>query len=125
MTRVRISVGILLLLVGLSVFSGVWVDRRCSRLLRQTDSIEELYSRGDLFGAASEAERMESDWEDFRQKAKVALKNNKLTDIDRICSRIVRLTSCGSEEVTAELDELRHLLRELKSGETPHLNNIF
>lgn len=125
MTRVRISAGILLLLLGLSIFSGWWVDRRCSELLRRTDTVEQLYSSGDLAGAVSEAEKMQSEWESFRQKAKVVLKNNKLTEIDRLCSRIVHLTNCGSDEVPAEIEEFRHLLRDLKSSETPRFNNIF
>ena len=125
MTRVRISAGILLLLLGVSVFAGIWVERRCSSLMSRIDTVGELYASGDIAGASAEAGEMESDWEDFRQKAKVILKNSKLTDIDRICSRIVHLTECGSEEVPAELSELRHMLRELKSSEVPHINNIF
>ena len=42
MTRVCISIGILLAILGVSVFSGAWVNRRCSTLISEVDEVQRL-----------------------------------------------------------------------------------
>ncbi|MBR6967109.1 MAG: DUF4363 family protein [Ruminococcus sp.] len=122
MTRVKISAVILLLLVGTSAFSGVWVNRRCSRLLRE---IKLISQSADAEEKAVLAEEMNEDWESFREWASVLLKYDKLVEIDRLCSRIVHLTGEEGTEMEAELAELRDMLEMLKSGETPLWNSVF
>ena len=68
-------------------------------------------------GAAyQEAERLEQDWEGFRKGAAVLLDNGKLTEIDRVCSRVVFLVESDSEELHSELMELRHMAEALRAG---------
>ncbi|MCR4639451.1 DUF4363 family protein [Ruminococcus sp.] len=125
MTRVKISGAILLLLIGVSIFSGVWVNRRCDALLSEINVINDLEESGNTSGAAEKARQMNADWENFREKASVLLKYDKLVEIDRLCSRIVYLTENEETEMTAELAELHHMLEMLKSGETPLWNSVF
>ena len=125
MTRVKISAAILLLLVGVSIFSSIWVNRRCDAMLSQINIIFGFMDKGDTDTAASEAETMNSDWEKFRKKASLLLKYDRLIEIDRLCSRIVHLTEINDDEIKAELAELRDMLEMLKSGETPHLTSVF
>lgn len=125
MTRVKISGAILLLLIGVSIFSGVWVNRRCDALLSEINVINDLEECGNTLGAAEKARQMNADWENFREKASVLLKYDKLVEIDRLCSRIVYLTENEETEMTAELAELHHMLEMLKSGETPLITSVF
>ena len=125
MTRVKISGAILLLLISISVFSSIWVNRRCDDILSEINVIYYLEEMGDISGAAEKARQMNADWENFRESASVLLKYDKLVEIDRLCSRIVHLAENEEDEMTAELAELRDMLEMLKSGETPLWNSVF
>ena len=125
MTRVKVSAAILLLLVGISVFSSIWVNRSCDDILGEIDVIYDLAENGDNYNAAVNARKMNEDWESFREKASVLLKYDKLVEIDRLCSRIVYLTENEETEMTAELAELRDMREMLKSGETPLFTSVF
>ncbi len=125
MTRVSVSGAILLLLIGVSIFSGIWVNCRCDVILSEINVIYDLEEMGDTLGAADKARQMNEDWESFRKKASVLLKYDKLVEIDRLCSRIVYLTENEETEMTAELAELHHMLEMLKSGETPLITSVF
>jgi len=125
MTRVKVSAAILLLLVGISVFSSIWVNRSCDDILGEIDVIYDLAENGENYNAAVNARKMNEDWESFREKASVLLKYDKLVEIDRLCSRIVHLAENEETEMTAELAELRDMLEMLKSGETPLFTSVF
>ena len=125
MTRVSVSGAILLLLIGVSIFSGIWVKCRCDVILSEINVIYDLEEMGDTSGAADKARQMNEDWDSFRKKASVLLKYDKLVEIDRLCSRIEHLTENEEDEMTAELSELRHMLEMLKSGETPLVTSVF
>ena len=125
MTRVKISAAILLLLVGISVFSSIWINRRCDEMLAEICVIYELEEKGDKDSAAVKARKINSDWESFREKASVMLKYDKLVEIDRLCSRIVHLAEEEGTEMEAELAELCDMLEMLKSGETPLFTSVF
>lgn len=124
MTRVRISAGILVLLIGISVFSGIWVNRRCDDMLGEIDKIYELEEKGDIIGAADMSKELDANWESFRETASVMLRYDKLVEIDRLCSRIVHLAAEEGAEMEAELAELRDMFEMLKSGETPRLSSV-
>lgn len=115
----------MLLLIGVSIFSSLWVNRRCDAMLSQIDVICGLEENGDISGAAEKAREINDEWEHFREWASVLLKYDKLVEIDRLCSRIVHLAENEEDEMTAELAELRDMLEMLKSGETPLWNSVF
>ena len=124
MTRAKLSAVILCTLIGISIFSGVSVDRSCGKLISSSERIWELYSAGDREAAYRCAQEMESEWDDFRSMAAVLLDNGKLSEIDRVCARIVYLVESGSEELHPELTELRHMAEALRSGERPSLSSV-
>ena len=125
MTRVKMAAAVLLLLVGMSVFTSLWVNRRCDAMLSQVDQIYELAENGDTMTVTEKARELNSDWESFREGASVLLKYDRLIEIDRLCSRIVYLADNEEDEMAAELAELRDMLEMLKSGETPLWNSVF
>ena len=124
MTRVKMAAAVLLLLVGMSVFTSLWVNRRCDAMLSQVDQIYELAENGDTMTVTEKARELNSDWESFREGASVLLKYDRLIEIDRLCSRIVHLAENEEDEMAAELAELRDMLEMLKSGETPLLTSV-
>lgn len=125
MTRVKISAAIILLLVGISVFSSVWVNKKCDIMLSELTEMSRLSDEGDEAAVKELAEELNVQWEDFRSKASVLLKYEKLVEVDRLCSRIGELVGKDDAELEAELSELNDMLEMLKSGETPLLNSVF
>ena len=125
MTRVKMAAAVLLLLVGMSVFTSLWVNHRCDAMLSQVDQIYELAENGDTMAVTEKARELNSDWESFREGASVLLKYDRLIEIDRLCARIVHLAENEEAEMAAELAELHDMLEMLKSGETPRLTSVF
>ena len=75
--------------------------------------------------AAEAADQLRQMWEHFRKTANVIVKSDKLSEIDRICSRIEPLLTEESDEINAELDELSKMISVLRDGEVPLLTSIF
>lgn len=125
MTRVKISAAIILLLVGISVFSSVWVNKKCDIMLSELTEMSRLSDKGDEAAVKELAEVLNVQWEDFRSKASVLLKYEKLVEVDRLCSRIGELVGKDDAELEAELSELNDMLEMLKSGETPLVTSVF
>ncbi|MDE6091886.1 MAG: DUF4363 family protein [Ruminococcus sp.] len=124
MTRIKISVGILCVLVGLSIFFGIWINSRCSYMLDEISEIYELLDSGEINQALSSAKKLDGDWDSFRKKATVMLKNNELTEVDCISSGIPYLIENNSDETYSRLMEFQHMLEMLKGGEVPTLTRI-
>lgn len=124
MTRIKTSLMILAILLAGAVFSGVWVNLRCGALIEDSDSVRELWNSGSSAEAVDAAEKLERDWEDFRRTATVLVKNNKLAEVDRVCTRISYFARTESDELVPELIELRNMLEQLKDGETPKLTTV-
>ena len=124
MKRIKISIGILCLLVGMSIFFGIWINNKCSYMIGEISEIYEFLDSGDTYKAISSAEKLDYDWNSFRKKAAVMLKNNELTEIDCISAGIPYLIENDSDEAHSRLIEFRHMLEMLKSGETPTITKI-
>jgi len=53
------------------------------------------------------------------------VKSDKLSEAERIKSRIAKLIESGSDEIEAELSELISMLELLRDGEIPLITSIF
>lgn len=124
MTRIKISSGILCILIGLSIFFAVWINKRCSYMLDEITAICQLLDSGETKQAAQRAENLDSEWDSFRKKATIMLKNNELTEIDCISSGIPYLIENDNDESYARLMEFQHMLTMIKGGEIPTLTRI-
>jgi len=123
-TRVKISAAILGLLLLASIVSGVWVNVRCGRLISAADRVAELYEGGASGEAVAEAKALEQDWESFRIIASVLIRSDRLSEVDRICTRISYYAENGRDELVPELIELHHILEQLRDGETPKATTV-
>lgn len=106
------------------MITGIWVNRQCDRLVSLTDRTISLYSEGRKEEAAKSSRELESEWETFRVPASMLIYTNKLTEIDRICSRISYYAENDGVEMMSSLMELRHMLDLLKSGESPSFTTV-
>lgn len=124
MTRVKICIGILCVMVAMSIFFSILINKKCSGFIKDTETIWEYYEAGELDKAYHESEKLEDDWENFRSYASVLIHNGKLTEIDRISSRIIYLVEHQSEELHSDLTELKHMIESITKGEFPSITSI-
>lgn len=124
MTRIKISIGILCIMIGMSIFSAVWINRKCSHMLDEITVIYDFLDEGNKLQAVKRAELLDNEWNDFRKKATVLLKNNELTEIDCISSGIPYLIENDNDESYSRLMELQHMLITLKGSEIPVITRI-
>lgn len=125
MTRIKISIAILCILIAVSIFSGIWINKKCRLLIELSSQAEEFFSSDEKEKAVEVTKQLETEWEDFRSGACVLVRNSKLSEIDRICARVKHLAENDSEELLSELTELEHILELLRCGEIPKLTSIF
>ena len=125
MTRIKISIAILCILIAISTFSGIWINGKCKSLMELSSQAEKLFSSDEKEKAIEVTKEIETEWENFRAGACVLVNNNKLADIDRICARVKHLAENDSEELLSELTELEHILDLLRCGEIPKITSIF
>lgn len=125
MTRTKISIGIIVILILSSIFSGIWINNRCKSMIELSLQAGTLFSEGKKEQSVEVSRQIEADWENFRRYATVLIHNNKLAEIDRICARITHLAENNSEELTSELSELENMLDLLRNGEIPKVTSIF
>ncbi len=122
MTRIKISAMILASLIGMSIFASVWVNKKCSRLIDCMDRIEQEIQEGK--DTTVSARELEKEWTDFRKTASVMIRNDKLTEPERVAGRITLLAQQGSQDLPSAVEELRHMTRQLMHGETPKLTSV-
>ena len=122
MTRAAISICILLALVGTGVFSGLWVERRCGDMLGELEDIEEMCAGGDKEGASEAAAELAEEWQSFRSKAMLVIRNDRLLEVDRLAARFSG--TAGSESPCAGLTELKRLIEAMRDSGMPRLTRI-
>lgn len=124
MTRVKICTGILCVMIAMSIFFSFLINKKCSRFIKDAETIWEYYEAGEFDKAYHESEKLEDEWEDFRGYASVLIHNGKLIEIDRISSRIIYLVEYQSEELHSDLTELEHMIESVIKGEVPSITSI-
>lgn len=125
MTRLKISICILAALIGVSVFSGVSINKSCTELIELTEQLHGHIDAKRTSDAEKTAGEFLKTWRKFRKYAAVMIKSDKLSEIDSTGSRIIYLIESDSDEVSAEVAELRGMLELLLDGEKPIPRSIF
>lgn len=124
MTRAMISIGILLALIGTGIFSGFWVDRRCGAMLETVTEIRESFLSGDTERGAERADALRREWEDFRSRAALIQRNDRLKDISRLTARTEAAARSNTADIFPELSDLEELLCAMKTSGIPRLTRI-
>ena len=125
MTRLKISLFIISALIGTSIYQGVWISKECVSLMEQTTQAEDFFRSGNAEKSMDITAELQEKWEDFRKEASVFVRNDKLTELDRLVARVHHLAENESEELPSELTELYHLLDLLKNSEIPKWTSVF
>ncbi|MDE6034521.1 MAG: DUF4363 family protein [Ruminococcus sp.] len=124
-TRIKISICILCVMIATSIFSAVWVNSKCTDMIQEINVICRLLDNGNSDEALNRAEIFDTNWHDFRNKATIILKNDLLTDIDCISAGIPYLIRNGDGESYNQLIQLQHVISTLRNSEIPSFPRVF
>ncbi len=125
MVRIKISLGIVVAIIVLSV-SGIFVldyktDRVLKKLLEETRSYSD---EGDNEKALEAADSLEKEWEEYHTYASIFVRNDKITNVQTSMSRLKPLIEKGNDELNAEFENAKSGLEWIIESEIPKLTNI-
>ena len=124
MKRVRISIGILLLMIGISVFFNYRISVNCDKLIEIVETVEDDIKNNNKSGALENAYQFEKAFADFHTESLIMIRGDKLSEVENCYVRIVPLIEADNDELLPELVELKNILIHLKKSEMPILSNI-
>ncbi len=101
--------GIILLLVGVSLFTGIWTDRKCRILTAEAQAVREAFESGRTEDARRYAHKLSNDWECVRKKAALFVKYDKLLELDRIAAHFEPMAESGDDEILPQIAEFIHM----------------
>lgn len=126
MIRLKISIGILAILIIFCTVSEIFINKSCDSMV---EKISELESMADSENLSEELEKsvdkLEKKWDSFKSKAIFLARGDKLTDASFTLSRILPLIEEKSDELKAELSQLKSEINHIKESENLFFSNIF
>lgn len=126
MIRLKISIGILAILIIFCTVSEIFINKSCDSMV---EKISELESMADSENLTEELEKsvdkLEKKWDSFKSKAIFLARGDKLTDASFTLSRILPLIEEKSDELKAELSQLKSEINHIKESENLFFSNVF
>lgn len=125
MSRLRISIALMIVILAFCIFSVCKVNKYGKELIEIIDSITYSLENNETEKALAEAKDMNVYWDKLRNKSSMLVQNEKLLSIESSLTRIVPYIENDSDELTAELEMVRKNIIWLCSSEIPYFRNIF
>jgi len=126
MKRLVAAVLILALLIGGNLYTRSLLDRTGLDLLRQVDRLEQQAARISSSQLKAACTRLEYNWLAAEKNWSRFLRSDRLEAITIEVSRLPALAGYGQKaDVVAGLCEIRILLQEVLSFESPSFSDIF
>jgi hypothetical protein len=129
--RVVISAVIIVGAVLFSVLSAVFSERESQSIIALTEEIGALTEAYKINGytaaqpeAAAVAEKLERQTETFENAVSLFVRDDRLTALEYSIARLKHLIRYNSDEVAAELENIREQVETIAEGERPYWYNI-
>ena len=124
MVRIKISLGIVVAIIVLSV-SGIFVlDYKTDRVLKLLEETRSYSDEGDNEKALEAADSLEKEWEKYQTYASIFVRNDKITNVQTSMSRLKPLIEKDNDELNAEFENAKSGLEWIIESEIPKLTNI-
>lgn len=124
MTRIKISCGILLLIIIMGISGYFLLKHEVNEVIDNIDKTQALSDEGRIDEALAAADLLLKDWDKFHTYASVFVNNNKISPAQISISRIKPLIESGNDELSAEYETARSALKWIIESEIPRLTNI-
>ena len=124
MVRIKISLGIVIAIIILSV-SGIFVlYHKTDRVIELLDETKKYSDEGDIEKALDAVGALEREWEKYHGYASVFVRNDKITNVQTSMSRLRPLIEKDNDELNAEFENAKSGLEWIIESEIPKFSNI-
>lgn len=124
MTRLKVSIFILITLISCSAFNTFSVKYKCNYMLKSIETIKEISST-DKEEAVKQARKLKNYWDKNSDFLNLLVSSDYLGEIGIAFSKTDEFISDDSRESDAELNSLAELIRQLDYSVTPSVYTIF
>ena len=124
MVRIKISLGVIIAIIVMSVSSIFILNYKTDRVLELLNETRSYSDKGDSKKALEAAESLEKEWEKSHTYASVFVRNDKITSVQTSMSRLKPLIEKDNDELNAEFENAKSGLEWIIESEIPKLTNI-
>ncbi|MBQ8823680.1 MAG: DUF4363 family protein [Ruminococcus sp.] len=124
MTRLKISIGILIFLVLLSTFSAVSSKKICNELYTQLEQIEETAEKNNTDEAIKLCSTLQETWHNKKNFLIFTIRRDKLLNTEESIQKLQSMLESDCDEFTAEIESIKLMLDYIVKEEIPSIKNI-
>ena len=124
MVRIKISLGVIIAIIVMSVSSIFILNYKTDRVLELLNETRSYSDKGDSKKALEAAESLEKEWEKYHTYVSVFVRNDKITSVQTSMSRLKPLIEKDNDELNAEFENAKSGLEWIIESEIPKLTNI-
>lgn len=125
MARIKISLVIIILITVGSIFSTYAIQNKYHKLLTMIENTQALVENGKQEEAVTEADKIIEYWEKLHKGSNVIVRSDKIAEIHVTIARIKPHIVEENDELSAEFESLKEMIRWLYESEMPYPSNIF
>lgn len=124
MKRIIISFGIIAAIIGVSIFSLVFMDKNNKEMFEQLDEITSLYeNRSD--DIQKEIQDFQDFWEKYYIRYSYITQCSTLDDISYSVAKLDELYNAGSDDFIPECESIKYRVKRIYDRQYPHLHSVF
>lgn len=124
MNRCKASVGILLALIILCIFSLTELKSQCNAYLALADELQSAIMADDTEKALEAFDKLQQNWEQYHNTTGLFVNGAKLDSIREVLSKLQPMIEKNAPDAAFEVEKLRSLIQNIYEEEVPELWHI-
>jgi hypothetical protein len=125
MTRLKISLVVLALIVSFTIFCLINVNIKCNKMIDYIQEIKTLCLEDNTEELNEKTEMLYEYWKSNSKRMNLIVKTENLDEIDTTISRMYSMIDNDIDERFSEIEAMIAILNQLKFNETPTFYTIF
>jgi hypothetical protein len=125
MTRLKISLVVLALIVSFTIFCLINVNIKCNKMIDYIQEIKTLCLEDNTEELNEKTEMLYEYWKSNSKRMNLIVKTEDLDEIDTTISRMYSMIDNDIDERFSEIEAMIAILNQLKFNETPTFYTIF
>jgi uncharacterized protein YoxC len=125
MTRLKISLVVLALIVSFTIFCLINVNIKCNKMIDYIQEIKTLCLEDNTEELNEKTEMLYEYWKSNSKRMNLIVKTENLDEIDTTISRMCSMIDNDIDERFSEIEAMIAILNQLKFNETPTFYTIF
>lgn len=124
MTRIKISMGIILFIITLCISSFFIIRHETNEIINSIEEVKTIYLSGDTAKAFQISDKMLKKWKTYHVYVSIFVNNDKISLAQTPISRIKPLIKNENDELGAEFETAESALKWIIESEIPRWTNI-